>query len=252
MNLYQYQKTRIQTGIHDLQESFQETAVSWIEQAKIAAEMKFRDRAGRYWYADIYDGSWFFYENGKWLLSSEVPEVLEGSASLFLDDGKLPEMLTGDQLPDPAGAGQAPVIALEDSFRKIRFDYQDGRLSSEAARMISRRHYVIDLQGGIWTVGLRSGDWYRMEVGGWEREDAPPAQDQLLKLDQKENPPQLPELADEAYGRLLDFLLRDPALPEDITSPWDPPDGVPDSTKAHFVRQEAARIFCPHCGEPIK
>ncbi|MFN2112833.1 MAG: hypothetical protein ACK2TT_06925 [Anaerolineales bacterium] len=273
MNLYQYQKAQVQDGIRDVLDGFQQQDTSWIDQAQAAAGMKFRDRAGRYWMADIYQGDWYFYENGKWLLSSEVPDVLEGVSSLFPGGRVIPESADQDLEAGRAGGGGSPVKVLEDSLRKIRVDYQDGKLSSEAALQTSRRHYLIDLQGGVWTVGLQSGDWHRKENGGWIKEAGPPPPDQLLKMDREENcascgkalegsvlcphcghenPPNLPDLADEAYGNLLDFFLGDEGLPEDITGPWNPPEGYPESVKEHFVERGVERKFCPHCGEALK
>lgn len=262
MNLYQYQKAKVLDGIRNLLVKFHQQDASWIDQAQAAAEMKFRDRAGRYWAADIYQDEWYFHENGKWLLSSEVPDFLEGAAGLFQVDGELSERAEEAQTLESSGGGLPPAKVLEDSLRKIRVDYQDGRLSSDAAMQISRRYYLVDLQGGVWTVGLQSGEWYRSEDSGWAKAGDPPSLDQLLEMEREqkcascgkdlkgsvlcphcshENPPELPDLPDEAYGRLLDFLVRDEGLPENITRAWSPPPGYPDSLKGSFVRQKTDR-----------
>jgi DNA-directed RNA polymerase subunit RPC12/RpoP len=269
MNLYQYKKAQVQDQVHNLLEKFQQQDASWIDQAQAAAQMKFRDRAGRYWFVDIYQDEWFFHENGKWLLSSEVPDVMEGEAGLFQRDGELAEKTEEDQTLESSGAGLSPVKVLEDSLRKIRVDYQDGRLSSGAALQISRRHVLIDLQGGIWTVGLQSGEWYRWEDSGWVKVGDPPSPESLLKMKREEkcascgkdlkgnalcphcgheNLPDLPDLPEEAYGRLLDYFLNDIGLPENITWGWSPPPGYPDSVRGNFIRQGTERNFCPHCG----
>ena len=273
MNLYQYKLVQIKSGIKDLLDLFQLSESSWIEQAQMVAEMKFRDRAGRYWYVDVYENDWFYYENGKWLLTSEVPDVLEGLIPLFPVDAQLPEIMAEEQDVMPESSAESPVKALEDIQRKIRVDYQDGKLPSRDAEMISRRHLLIDQQGIVWTIGLQSGDWYRIENRAWKKVQAPPAKDQLLKLAREkdcsdcgqplegsvicpacghENPPEIPDLSDEAYGRLVEFFLLENHLPEDVTSPWQPPAGIPTSMKVHFRKQKSKEVYCPHCNELLE
>ncbi len=259
MNLHRYPSKRIESSGAKITYLFTEQRLSWIDQALLIADLKFRDESGRYWYYDLYEKEWYYHENAEWLLTSERPGFLEGIALLFPEDDPLISEEPRDLDDATLVVQKSPHQALKNSAGKIREDYLEGRLSSQDAELIAMRHYLIDQQGLFWTVGLQSGDWFWMDAEGWERANSPPEEDQLLKLDAggecrncgevlkqavicpncgQENTLTLPDLPEDVYERILEFMLRLDSAPEPVTQPWDPPGSYPGSIQMRFVERK--------------
>ena len=255
MDLQYYPVERIKKAADVITAAIHEQNINWIDQALILSRLYFRDQAGKYWFFDQFEQDWYFFEDTKWLLTSELPASLEGLVNVLPGE---PEISDGPGDLDDATVvvSRSPQQTLKDSIRKIKEDYQAGWLSSQDAEVVAMRHYLIDQQGLFWVVGLESGDWYWKNEESWERASAPPEENELLKLvgseqcsecDQplggvvicpncgKENLLELPDLADDVYDRILEFLLETDSTPEPVTGEWDPPEGYPASIRDRFT-----------------
>ena len=257
MDLQYYPVKRIENSAADIHADILKKQLSWIEQAQILSGLKFRDSTGKYWFFDLYEQDWYYYEDTKWLLTSELPASLEGLVNVLPGE---PEISDGPGDLDDATVvvSRSPQQTLKDSIRKIKEEYQAGWLSSQDAEMIAMRHYLIDQQGLFWVVGLESGDWFWKNEESWERASAPPVEDELLKLigseqcsncDQsldggvicpncgQENLLELPDLSEDVYERILEFLIEIDSIPEPIGDEWDPPESYPASIRDRFAQR---------------
>jgi hypothetical protein len=256
MDLHRYQTKKIEKEADRLIDIFVDQKMNWIDQALIISELFFRDEVGKYWYFDIYKSDWYYFENTEWLLTSEPPAMVEGLIPLF--PGMRSDLMeVEDEIEDATVVvPRSPHQALEGGIQKIKTDYLGGIISAGNAELVAMRHYLIDQRGLFWSVGLQSGDWFWMGGGNWERASTPPEEDLLLSLipgDQcrecgeelnqvvicpncgSENLLELPDLPEDVYERVLEFMLGIDRVPEPITEPWDPPGSFPASVRNRFV-----------------
>lgn len=276
MNVRRYNTDVVLGAAGELQSRLQSDDIHWIELAQALGDMKFRDDEGAYWFLDARAGRWYRFDEAKWRPLSDIPDVLEGAAFLPMGKAALPPAPDFDVEPDEDWAQGSPIEALEGVARLVRSAYARGDVSSLDAERLLKGRYLIDNQGQFWTTGVQTGRWYRCEEGSWSPSDTPPAADSLLQMEQPEAcencsrllrdeafcpqcgaevAPVLPDLSDEAYARILDFLVQSVPLPEPMTAPWAPPAGFPDEashTVATAEEQSAAEAtpgqLCPSCG----
>jgi hypothetical protein len=204
---------------------------------------------------------------------------LEGVAATALEMALVAEEDTlGDETDGSSPEGPGPEI-LEANVRRLRQAYARGWLPSNDAEDVLREQYLIDRDGAPWTVGVRSGRWYRWEEAEWIRVSAPPAVDTLLEAEPARcaacgelaltdgtcpncgegTVVALPDVSEQAYARIFAFaLVGNGSLPEPLTDPWEPPDGFPGADREPDLRCDACQTlnppshrFCRACGEPL-
>lgn len=228
-------------------------------------EFKFRSRGGAYGAICLADQHWHEARAGTWL-PVEIPScILEGPASFAT-----PAMLAARDLA-PAHPSNPDIgvltgpTALAAIVLSIREKYATGRITSSSANELATANYLLDRQGGIWTIGFWSASWYRHERGNWRIEPEPPAQESLVTEEVRPgycaacsaaNPTgtacrkcgiNLQAAEERIAAGIADFLTADElVLPEEVADPWSPPPGYPDGTVV------SARCFNPKCGAELK
>lgn len=70
--------------------------------------------------------------------------------------------------------GGDPFTQLEQFVGYLRQEYAAKRVTKEEAEATLRDNLVKDGEGGVWTVGFESGEWYRLEGGQWIKSERPP------------------------------------------------------------------------------
>ncbi|MBW2242871.1 MAG: zinc ribbon domain-containing protein [Deltaproteobacteria bacterium] len=249
-----------------------------------------RDLDGRSWFLDARSDSWFVWADDHWqpVATEAVAERVEALDRLpaFSDQAADEiEARVGALFSEEPPAGGA-AMALTELLARIRRAFEEGLISSDEACEIAATQYLIDETGGIWTVGLQSGGWFRFEETSWHPATAPPAPESLLRLRPEAEhcaqcgadlesrhlcrscghwmPPELEGTSEVADRALLGFLMVGlGTLPEPLVEPWDPPGGLPDDERpglvcggcgasnpaeSRFCNQCAAPFGCPACG----
>jgi hypothetical protein len=270
MNLRRYNADVVLSAAGQLWNRFESGDLNWIELALALSELKFRDDAGDYWFLDACASRWYRFDQLGWRAVSDTPEVLESVASLLAGRLALPKAPDFDAEFDESWAEGSAVKALEGVTRMVRSAYATGEVSSLDAEQLLRRHRIVDRRGRFWTVGVRSGQWYRFEGGVWAQAEAPPPADSLLRLEMPgrceacgheidgkgacpecgvQVVPVLPDVSDEVYAGIFDFFLLGGSLPEPVTEPWEPPAGFPEGVVgATGAPQGGAGRPCGACG----
>lgn len=249
-----------------------------------ANDFRFRDDSGDLWFLDAHTNRWYRFVEGRWQPSGTEPTSLEGPASLIIDvtlPAEEPEATFEAAFEGQGVETWTPTKALEVMVETTKSAYERGRISSDDAQDLLAREYVIDQQGTFWTVGVRSGHWYRFEKGEWTRSEEPPGLDSLLSLEvgPQECPacgqlvregdlcpqcgealvPHLPSVPAQAFFAALDFILSGADLiPEPVTDPWDSPPGFPEALTPSDIQcascgatNPAGSRFCNQCGTAL-
>lgn len=245
---------------------------------------RLRDGRGAYWFLDPAAERWYRFEDGRWRAHESAPDRLEAPELEAFQAARGRDGARGayESRAPIEPRGLTAVQALAAIVGEIRSGFDDGSLSSSDARDLLARHVLVDLDGGFWTLGIRSRRWYRFEDRQWHRSDQlPPSDDRLfhLKVVRKcascgtaaaqgtrcracggdlvgevEDPP-------ESVSRALPgfMLFGVTTWPESVTDAWAPPPSFPDEVVkatspigpgARPQRTVAPR--CPTCGAAIK
>jgi predicted nucleic acid-binding Zn ribbon protein len=206
---------------------------------------RLRDEHGAYWLVDPRTERWYRFSAGEWQAGERVAEMLEAPDLLqFASVGGDGDR---DNLTEPGGADASEEVSAIEVARSIRDEirsgYENGTLSSSDARRLSVDHVLIDLDGGFWVPGIRTGHWYCFVDGKWhDKARQAPDEDRLVELNRFAENDAVPEAVADALPEFL--LLGAAAPPEDIADPWDPPLGFPEA----MVNDGFA---CPGCGAAI-
>ena len=264
--------------------------LSRLECAVKLTDFRFRDDDGNYWFLDARTLLWYRFDLGEWQRAGEDPKVLVGPVSSTLkrpvppddEEPKLEPLASGD---DAEGWALPEILAR--IARVTSVGYERGRISSGEAEEMLAGQVLLDENGQVWAVGVRSGQWYCVENGQWQLSPSPPGPVPAVgagvdsrqctncsALVEEGNvcpkcgtsletvlPAEQPLL--EASILQLLFSNAD-RLPESVTDPWDPPAGFPQPLieadvqcpscngrnlpGSRFCNQCGARLGCPNCG----
>jgi len=172
--------------------------------------------------------------------------------------------------------------ALEKIVSSTQLAYERGDISSMITESLLGRYILVDKDGRIWTIGLRSGAWYYYLDDDWVKSDKKPKTDTLLRL---KAPPDdcaqcghsldggyvcpscgaelkvdLGGVSDDVFVKFFGFLsLGFGTLPESVTDVWDPPTGFPEILEERSIpcvecgeTAPAGSRFCNHCGAELR
>jgi hypothetical protein len=257
-----YKKRGLSIAGRHLKQRLENGITGWLDYAVEASQYLFRNSGGDYSFLDVYTEQWFHFESGSWHLSTTSPDNLEGldSLSKFVD---LPVAASSD-LPDPFAkqVERKPVEVVELFQQTARLRYRDGISSSTNIEGILASLLLLDEKGTFWTIGFRSGKWYRFLDGKWDQAIMRPDTTWLVVSSSR-----LDDLPEDAAVQIYRFLLSGAGtLPEEVTDPWNPPESYPilkepgatcDLCGAHnllssrYCSQCAAHLGCPNCGNQL-
>jgi hypothetical protein len=253
-----YEKQGISTAAGYLKQRLESDTTGWLDYAVEAGSYLFRDSDGIYRFLDVSTDRWYLSENGNWRQSTATPDNLEGLDALFRFIN-LPKPVTED-LPGAIDGQRQPVEVLEFFQLAAKLRYRSGMSSSKEIEEMLSRLLLLDNEGFFWTIGFRSGDWYRFLDGKWKQSPVRPNLGRLMSAASWQN-----DLPEDAAVHVYQFLLSGAStLPEAVTTPWNPPEGFPglkepgetcSRCRAHnlpssrFCSQCGARLGCPKCGE---
>lgn len=172
------------------------------------------DGDGGCWCFRAEERVWLRWTGSAWL-ESPAPRVRLAGPGWLRDaldnEGDLEVLLeqaqdeSGDDDDEPAPRERGPD-AIATRVREIREDWVAGRIDSAEAEGVLRALYVVDGAWRLWTVGVRSGAWYRLATRGWVVDSGRPTP---------------PAVAEDAAARTIQaqapLLEPDvPALPEPL------------------------------------
>ncbi len=233
-------------------------------------EFKFRDAEGHYWAYGPRSRDWRVYSARKWQSAQPPDSRLEGADALI---ELVPEMAHPPSSMRPAEEGSReddPVAGFKGRMDAIRTGYEQGRLNSAAVEQLAGEVFLIDRELQLWTVGARSGTWYRRGDGKWIFARQGPSADSLLDTEAEDSR----QAVEDAF---MEFIVNegDP-LPEPVAGEWSPPAGLAEAVyqcpacskvdtavgeKCRFCGTEtstqaappaaSAAKFCGHCGSPV-
>ncbi len=163
----------------------------------------------------------------------------------------------------------------------VRHAFRQGEISAGDAHVLLGSQYLVDVNGGAWTAGAESGQWYVFRDGGWQLMSQAPADEELVKLGRDVDAcpdcgtmladgftcpqcgavtaPALLGADEKTYVNLAEFLILGRGLvPEPITPPWQPPANLPPlGGWAEIVCPDCGRgspvgsRYCTFCGHPL-
>lgn len=229
---------------------------------------QFRDESMQYWFLDAHLGEWYRFVDGKWEATSAEPSTLEGPADLDVPlvgvDDELPELTLA--IEGKAAEDLKPTEVVELIADRLRNDYEEGMLPSTEVEDLMGGQYVVDSQGKVWTVGIRSKQWFYYSDTGWHSSGQPPEVDSLLKMNwQSEEGPEIEGASDTAMAAISQFLyFAMGTIPEPITNVWEPPPDLPENMThrgitcgscgannplgGKYCTQCGNGLGCPNCG----
>ena len=172
---------------------------------------RYRDDEGTWW--TVSAGRWQAWRTDAWH-AADPPDRVEGPAS------DLPAASPSSPPPEKDyGIPDAEFgSAIEAAAGKIAGAYRAGRLSSDAAEAAAGVLYVVDQDGGIWTVGLRTARWHRFNQGRWQQVDSAPDPTRVVERDKLDH-----ESLTAVRAGLAAFLAHDDLIPESVSEAWLPP-----------------------------
>lgn len=206
-----------------------------------SAAFVFLHNSGAWWTCCPGSGQWHRHIQGEWIPGSPPAGLLLGPAwvshlVVFGEDGDpidddemdLEAVVDRQRSTDGCQTLAMAVAQIQDSFAA-------GRLDSRSAEMVLRRLYLLDQEWRVWTVGVRSGRWYRLTGQGWDLSrvvpEGTPAFDET-EYSQRIFEAQMPIIDGDA-----------PALPETIVPVWQPPQGLQPAVET------GEPVPCADCGD---
>jgi hypothetical protein len=261
LDLRRYSADLVRQAAERVRERAAMGLLSQLDLALAMAQFRFRDLDDRCWFLDAYSDQWYRHDGRDWQVADGPPMVLEGADRLSVPSGE-PDLdfLSIDRQGTEDDMTRSAPDTLAESVAVVRAAYEAGELSSLEAHAMLARRYLVDRSGAFWSVGVRSGSWYRFAEDGWQREVGPPDPGLLVRLQPSVGacptcgqlaegggscprcgtslPNDLVGLSDQAYGAVIQFMLEHVgSLPEPIASPWEPPTGYPNAEVPRVVRQ---------------
>jgi hypothetical protein len=224
-----------------------EVELRWMSAASAAAAAEIapwasdgliaRDRGATYWHVAS-GGRWSAFRDGRWI-SEVVPTTLVEVPAGVPDTSPAPSERPAYGMNSAVG-----LDGLAAAIERIRATHEHGVITSGDAEDAAARLHVIDVEGGAWTRGCRSGAWYRWSGGRWVERPAAPDPGALLTA--AEFIMACPACGAAAEGRRFcgDCGAEQPAsrvtpevgaalgaflengygtIPEPVTASWDPP-----------------------------
>jgi len=207
------------------------------------AEFVFQHSNGAWWTVDPETHKWHRHVQGTWSISPSPGGTLLGPAWVgqlvafdrdenFFED-EFPEMSLESRSSNTPQELAMAIAQIQDAFAAGAYD-------SVSAEALLRKFYLIDSHWQLWTVGVRSSEWYVLKQQGW--------------MAQPQGPSELaPADASDFGKRALESqipILSDhvPALPELIIPSWLPPKGLCPTV---FKETNAERHLCSHCNATL-
>lgn len=257
-----------ETALRELEQELRGSALGLAGEVEPLA---FRDAAGRHWAVTPGTGAWLRDDGGTWVSTPGPPAALEGPSvwSFLLKPrrGKARE-----ERPErrPADA----VEFLPRMAREVREAYERGEITAPQAEALLLGRAVLDERGVAWSVGCRSGRWYRFDGRAWVQVAQPPDPATLPEANRwrracpacgrpsdagsfcagcgRELPPPPPEPPADVQASILAFLENGAdTLAEPVTAAWAPPGSAGARCPACGGPVEPADAFCPACGSAL-
>lgn len=161
-------------------------------------------------------GAWKVWRGGAWH-PAEPHDRVEGPAVAM----PATERPQAPETPAADHGDLAPSISA--AVEHVGAAYQAGWLTSDAAEAALNHLFLVDVDGGVWTVGVASARWYRYGDGAWQSQESAPDATKLLSAAQVGDD----TLPAPVRDRLAAYLSADAPLPEPVTQPWSPPATTP-------------------------
>ena len=184
-DLRSYTPETIEQAAANYRAALQREALNGIEAVMELQGFRFRDKDGASWMLDPRSSQWFRFDGGVWLPSDPPGGILQGTADLAWAPTVSQEELEGrmaaifGEREEFYGDAPTVLLALVTSLNKA---YLEGALSSEDVEDLAAEHFLVDVQGKAWTVGVQSLLWYRFEDGDWRQASSAPDAQALLPL----------------------------------------------------------------------
>ncbi len=282
-DLRMYLAASLQEAADDLIERHQFGAINAHELGTSLSRFVLRDIQGIYFAYDGRQQRWYRHMNENWQAVSGAPECLEGPTDLPVDRPPIEQDANVDQSPpEDAQAKQQPTTqVLQRIAKMIAEAYAAGQLNLLDASEILQDYILLDRQGRPWMPGVRTGTWYAYTDGTWKPFKTPPADEDLISLDQesatcrfcgtaldgqticpnchKPVPSPLDMGNEQKNAEMLKSMLEAAGtLPEALSEPWEPPAWYPDAIQINGLacpacqeENRAGSNFCSHCGIPL-
>lgn len=146
--------------------------------------------------------------------------------------------------------------------------YSIGHITEEEYRLVLHAQMPVDSLGRLWTIGVDSGKWYRLDEGEWVP-DIPPLtlymmvpEDALKQLEREDEAKYKQAIADIQSKRAARPPVKEsapPPKPVEEAAPVEekPPAQIPDtderiSCEKCGTENPAAAKFCTGCGQPLQ
>ena len=175
---------------------------------------RYRDEQGAWWTVDA--GRWETWRAGTWH-PDQPPDRVEGPADDLPAPSAAPEAETSREADRQE---LAPAVAAAASH--VAAAYRSGYLSSDAAEAALGQLYAVDAEGGVWTVGIRTGRWFRFHDGRWDQGASPPDPSTLV-----DGSALVDDSRAAVRSALAAFLTANDLLPEPVTAQWPEPESAP-------------------------
>jgi hypothetical protein len=285
ISLRRYIRIEVESHLTDLQGRIGQGSLDVAEVSNLFETQYFRDAEGDFWRIDFDRLAWQRHSNGELEDGEEPPEVVETHSPLtpwFEKDTKdLDEMLEV-VFQDPKFDSLNPAQLLERLVEGVSSAYARGEVASTDAEEFLREQYLLDLDGSVWTIGVRSGKWYVLDAGLWSVAGTDPDPNSFLDLpplvfacdmcghETEEIGicsacgegiiPSLEEGLNEGYFAAVDAtLVGVDSVPERVAQEWNPPSGRPRRAPAAEVECSSCHAtippnsrFCSNCGEKLE
>lgn len=213
----------------------------------------FRDARAAYWSADPYLPRWYVHSGDGWVAGAEPVWPVEASTEAMMYLPQTADVVPADDLqPAPTGPDNSPGATTRTMAQIVagtHEDYRRGRLTLAMTQDLLRQHVVVDRSASLWTIGCRSGQWYRFVGKEWISAPSPPADSDLP------TPKEMDGLRDAVALAFLRLIASDAPFPcEPVSDEWRPPTGLPplsvwtDKCAACGAVLAPGQRFCTKCG----
>lgn len=283
-DIRRYKRSTIESAANVLSSDYVAGDTNEVDYALELNSFRVRDLGGAYWFHNPQTLRWFRFEAECWRVYDRAPEDFEAPNLITLWGAKENGELGPSRLDEPPPQHTKVTEAMSAIVDELHAGFEHGTLSSAQAEYMLAQQFMIDLEGGFWTKGLRSQNWFCFRDEQWKQMASPPDEDQLFHMKDgqhkcgvcgktieqangigelkrcpdcnsdsiysMENPP---EKISNALPKFL--LLGLTALPETIADEWEPPMSFPSEVVNTREKCSACRAmipinsrFCNQCG----
>lgn len=268
-DIRRYKRSTVESAASGIDADCAAGEISEVEYALELHNFRVRDLDGAYWFHNPKPQGWFRFDAKNWRASDQIPNVFEAPNVVALWGAEENVELGPSSLDDPPPQHAKSTEAMSAIVDELHVGFEKGTLSSAQAELMLAQQFLIDLEGGFWTEGFRSRNWYCFQDEKWKQMASPPNEDQLFHLvagqhkcgkcgkiiEQANGSGELKKCphchSDSVYSManppekigdaLPSFLLLGlTALPEAVADEWNPPRSFPSEVVN-------TREPCPTC-----